>query len=234
MEQMLKKKKKKEEEAIEISKGYADSLITSICCCSVAKSGPTLCNPKFFTTPGFPVLHHLPEFAQIQTHVHWVNDAIQPSHPLSSPSPPAFNISQHQGLFQLTPPTASWGLLTLVSFTRTSPGYAKHQGPTGTLILLTKDPSFLSTNFLLSTVLCLKRHLWICFLDRYHRTESHFGDGREFSWKAPPCKCLAPSKKGVPIYVAEITFPDPLRISTSLSPTPSFYAYLYSGMSISP
>ena len=48
--------------------------------------------------PRFPVLHHLPELAQ--THVHWVNDAIQPSHPLSSPSPPAFNLSQHQSLFQ--------------------------------------------------------------------------------------------------------------------------------------
>ena len=50
------------------------------------------------STPGFPVLHHLPEFAQ--THVHWVSDVIQPSHPLSPPSPPAFNLSQHQGLFQ--------------------------------------------------------------------------------------------------------------------------------------
>ena len=48
-------------------------------------------------TPGFPVLHYLPEFAQ--THVHWVSDAIRPSHPLS-PSSPAFNLSQHQGLFQ--------------------------------------------------------------------------------------------------------------------------------------
>ena len=48
------------------------------------------------STPGFPVHHQLPELAQ--THVHWVSDAIQPSHPLSSPSPPAFNISQHQGL----------------------------------------------------------------------------------------------------------------------------------------
>jgi len=48
------------------------------------------------STPGFPVLHHLPEFAQ--THVHQVSDAIQPSHPLSTPSPPAFNLSQHQGL----------------------------------------------------------------------------------------------------------------------------------------
>ena len=48
--------------------------------------------------PGFPVLHYLLEFAQ--TRVHWVSDAIQPSHLLSSPSPPAFNLSQHQGLFQ--------------------------------------------------------------------------------------------------------------------------------------
>ena len=49
-------------------------------------------------TPGFPVLHYLPEFAQ--THVHWMSDAIQPSHPLSSASPPALSLSQHQGLFQ--------------------------------------------------------------------------------------------------------------------------------------
>ena len=50
------------------------------------------------STPGFPVHHQLPE--PTQTHVHWVGDAIQPSHPLSSPSPPVFNLSQHQGLFQ--------------------------------------------------------------------------------------------------------------------------------------
>ena len=65
--------------------------------CSVAQSYLTICNPKDCSTPGFPVHHHLPELAQ--THVHWVGDAIQPSHPLSSPSPPAFNLSQHQGLF---------------------------------------------------------------------------------------------------------------------------------------
>ena len=50
------------------------------------------------STPGFPVHHYLPELAQ--THVHWVSDAIQPAHPLSSPSPSVFNLSQHQGLFQ--------------------------------------------------------------------------------------------------------------------------------------
>ena len=65
---------------------------------SVAQSCPTLCDPMDCSTPGFPVHHQLPEFTQ--THVHWVSDAIQPSHPLPSPSPPAFNLSQHQGLFQ--------------------------------------------------------------------------------------------------------------------------------------
>jgi len=64
---------------------------------SVAQSCLTLCDPMVCSTPGFPVHHQLPELAQ--THVHWVSDAIQPSHPLSSPSP-AFNLSQHQGLFQ--------------------------------------------------------------------------------------------------------------------------------------
>ena len=57
-----------------------------------------LCNPIDCSTPGFPVLHYLPEFAQ--THVCWVSDVIQSSHPLSSPSPPALNLSQHQGLLQ--------------------------------------------------------------------------------------------------------------------------------------
>ena len=57
-----------------------------------------LCSPMDCSTPGLPVHHHLPQFTQ--THVHQVGDAIQPSHPLSSPSPLAFNISQHQGLFQ--------------------------------------------------------------------------------------------------------------------------------------
>ena len=65
---------------------------------SVAQVCPTLCNPMVCSTPGFPVHHQLPE--PIQTHVHRVGDAIQPSHPLLSPSPPAFNLSQHQGIFQ--------------------------------------------------------------------------------------------------------------------------------------
>ena len=65
---------------------------------SVAQSCLTLCDPMNRSTPGLPVHHQLPEFTQ--TPVHRVGDAIQPSHPLSSPSPPASNPSQHQGLFQ--------------------------------------------------------------------------------------------------------------------------------------
>ena len=65
---------------------------------SVAQLCPTLCNTMNRSTPGLPVHHHLPEFTQ--THVHQVGDAIQPSHPLSSPSPPAPNSFQHQSLFQ--------------------------------------------------------------------------------------------------------------------------------------
>ena len=67
-------------------------------CCSVAELCPTLCHPVDYSAPGFLVLHYFLELAQ--THVHWVGDAIQPSRSLSPPSPPALNISQHQGLFQ--------------------------------------------------------------------------------------------------------------------------------------
>ena len=65
---------------------------------SVTQSCLTLCDPMNRSTPGLPVPHQFPEFTQ--THVHWVCDAIQPPHPLSSPSPPAFNLSHHQGLFK--------------------------------------------------------------------------------------------------------------------------------------
>ena len=68
-----------------------------LCCCSVAKSCTSLCDHVNCSTPGFPVLPHLPELAQ--THIHWVSNATKPSYPLLSPSP-AFDLSQHQGLFQ--------------------------------------------------------------------------------------------------------------------------------------
>ena len=66
------------------------------CCCSVAQFCLTLCDTMDCSTPAFPVLHHLLELA----HVHWIDDAIQPSHLLLFTSPPVFNLSQHQGLFQ--------------------------------------------------------------------------------------------------------------------------------------
>ena len=69
---------------------WSEVKVTQLC--------PTLCDPMNRSTPGLPVHHHLLEFTQ--THVHWVSDAIQPSHPLSSPFPPALNPSQHQGVFQ--------------------------------------------------------------------------------------------------------------------------------------
>ena len=72
--------------------------VSFCCCCSVTELCVTLCDPMDCSTPGFPVLHCLLELAQ--THIHWVSDAIQPSHPLSHPSPPALNLSHYWGLFQ--------------------------------------------------------------------------------------------------------------------------------------
>ena len=92
-----------------------DSFLRQQSCCycgSVAQ--PTLCDPMDCSIPGSPVLHHLPEFAQ--THAHWVSDAIQPSHPLSSPSSPAFNLSQHQGVFQWVSSSIRWSKHRSFSF----------------------------------------------------------------------------------------------------------------------
>ena len=74
------------------------STISSVQFSSVTQSCLTLCDPMDCSTPGLPVCHQLPEFTQ--THDNWVGDAIHPYQPLSSPSPPTFNLSQHQGLFQ--------------------------------------------------------------------------------------------------------------------------------------
>ena len=81
-----------------ISLWKLDSITCTVLCSSVTQSCPTLCDPKNHSMPGLPVHHQLPEFTQ--THLHRVSDAIQPSHPLSSPSPLAPNPSQHQSLFQ--------------------------------------------------------------------------------------------------------------------------------------
>ena len=77
---------------------YLFNIIYQIRSYQIIQSCLTLCDPMNRSTPGLPVQHHLPEFTK--THVHRVSDAIQPSHPLSSPSPPAPNPSQHQSLFQ--------------------------------------------------------------------------------------------------------------------------------------
>ena len=74
------------------------ALFLTFCCYLVDKSCPTLSWPCDCSMPGSSVLHYLPEFSQI--HVHWVDDAIQPSHPLPPPSPFAFSLAQHQSLFQ--------------------------------------------------------------------------------------------------------------------------------------
>ena len=87
----------------------AEDCPTRIClthCCSVTQSCPTLCSPMDCSTPGFPVLHYLQEFAQI--HVHLVDDAIQPSHHLSPPSLTALNLCQHQGLLQWADSSIRW------------------------------------------------------------------------------------------------------------------------------
>ena len=85
-------------EYCEYRKPAYHTTVSSVQFSSVAQSCPNLCEPMNRSTPGLPVHHQLPEFTQ--THVHRVSDAIQPSHPLLSPSPPAPNSSQHQSLFQ--------------------------------------------------------------------------------------------------------------------------------------
>ena len=98
---ILKGKSKFEESSFLLRNNKAVLIInqfSSVQFSSVAQSCPTLCDPMNRSTPGLPVYHQLPEFIQI--HIHRVSDAIQPLHPLSSPSPPAPNPSQHQSLFQ--------------------------------------------------------------------------------------------------------------------------------------
>ena len=83
---------------VEIEDDFFFFLMVEQAFSSVSQSYLTLCDPMDCNTPGFPVHHQLPKLAEI--HVHRVSDATQPSHPLMSPSPPAFSLSQHQGLFQ--------------------------------------------------------------------------------------------------------------------------------------
>ena len=85
---------------------------------------PTLCDPMNRSMPGFSVHHQLPELAQ--THVHWVSDAVQLSHPLLSPSPPAFNLFQHQGLFQWV--SSSHQVVKVLSFSLSISPSNEHPG----------------------------------------------------------------------------------------------------------
>ena len=103
-----------------------NKLVSSICICCRWFAQPclTLCDTMDCSTPGFPVLHCLPQFAQ--THVDWVDDAIQSSHPLSFPSYPAFNLSQHQGLFQWVVLCIQWPQFWSFSFSsRSSNEYSR-------------------------------------------------------------------------------------------------------------
>ena len=95
------------------------SVFQSVNISSVQFSRLVVCDPMDCSTPGVPVHHQLPEIAQ--THVHWVGDAIQPSHPLSSPSPLTFNLSQHQGLFQWVTSSHRWPKYWSFSFSISPP-----------------------------------------------------------------------------------------------------------------
>ena len=99
---LMKVKEKSEKVGLKLSiqktKIIASGPISSVQFSSIAQSCPALWDPMDRNTPGFHVHHQLPEFTQ--THVHWVGDSIQPSYPLSFPAPPAFNLSQHQGIFK--------------------------------------------------------------------------------------------------------------------------------------
>ena len=129
---------------------------------SVTQSCPTLCNPMNRSTPGLPVHHRLLEFTQ--THVHRVGDAIQPSHPLSSPSPPAPNPSKHQGLFQWVNSlheVASIGVSALASVL---PMNTQDWSPlewTGWISLQSKGLSRVSNFQICNTVLTINTMLYI-------------------------------------------------------------------------
>ena len=106
------------------SPGISQSCYRNIQFSPVAQSCPTLCNSTDYTMPGLPVRHQLQEITQ--THVHWVGDAIQLSHPLSSPSPPAFNLSQHQGLFKWA--SSSHQVTKVLEFQLQHQSFHEHSG----------------------------------------------------------------------------------------------------------
>ena len=112
-------------------------------CCSVAQWWPTLCDPVDCSTPGLPVLHCLPEFAQI--HVHWVSDAISPSHPLLLPSPFAFNLSQHQRFSSESVLCIRWPKYWISASASVLPMDIQHQFPLGLTRLISLQSKGLSS-----------------------------------------------------------------------------------------
>ena len=155
---------------------------------SVTQSGQTLCDSMNRSMPSLPVNHRLPEFTQ--THVHRVSDAIQPSHPLSSPSPPAPNLSQHQGLFQWVSFFAwgsqSIGVSALASFLPMNTQDWSPLGWTGWIFLQSKG---LSTVFSNTTV---QKHqffgaqpaLWYKFHSHTWLLENHSFDYMDLCWQS--------------------------------------------------
>ena len=119
-------------------------------CCSVAQSCPTLCSPMDCSTPGFPVLHHLPELVQV--HVHWVGDAIQSSHPLSSPTPPALKLAQHQSLSTESAFHIRWPKNWHFIFSISPPMNIQHWFPLGLTALISLLSKGLSRVFSNTTV----------------------------------------------------------------------------------
>ena len=118
---------------------------------SVAQLCLTLCDPKYCSTPGFRVHHQLPELTQ--THVHWLGDAIQPSHPLSSPSPPAFNLFPASGSFSMSQFFASGGQSIGVSAsTSVLPMNIQDWFPLGLTDLISLQSNWLSRVFSNTTV----------------------------------------------------------------------------------
>ena len=129
------------------SKSTEKCISASVQFSSVTQSCLTLCIPMYCSTPGLPVHHQLLELSQ--THVHWVSDTIQPSHPLSSPSPPTFNLSQHQGLYKRISSHIRWPKYWSFSFS-ISPSMNIQDwfplGLTGWISLLSKGLSRVFSN----------------------------------------------------------------------------------------
>ena len=133
----------------------------------VAQSYPTVCDPMSCSTPGLPVHHQLLKCTQ--THVHWVRDAIQPSHPLSSPSPPTFNLSQHQGLFQWVSSSSGNQSIGVSASTSVLPMNTQDWSPLGWTGWTSLQSKGLSRVFSNTTV---QKHQFFC-IQLYLQSNSH-------------------------------------------------------------